>query len=79
MPVTKFVVDRTYTARSIGDSNCIWSVRIISRTAKRVEFKIGDEPGSHKKGIHVYEGVEKVFFLGKYSMAPMISADKEAV
>jgi len=74
MEVKKFEIGKTYTTRSICDSECIFSFEVIKRTAKQLTLKHGDEV--FKRGVSMYEGSEICFPLGKYSMCPMITANK---
>ena len=73
----KFEVGKTYWMRSICDSNCIWNVKIIKRTAKTIMVDIDGEKETKRKKIDVYNGVEFIFPLGQFSMCPMLNADKE--
>lgn len=65
----KFETGKTYTTRSICDYNCIFSITVAKRTAKTITTTDG-------KTLRVGErdGVEQVFHLGRYSMAPCIRA-----
>jgi hypothetical protein len=57
------------TARSICDHNCIWTARVIKRTAATATVEID---GNIKRcKIHNHEGKEFIFALGQYSMAPV--------
>jgi hypothetical protein len=70
----KFEVGKTYQTRSIGDHNCIISVRIVKRTAKTVTTSEG-------KTFRPYidtEGREVVKPWGSYSMSPIVRADDTA-
>lgn len=68
----KFEIGKTYYTKSICDSNCIFSNKIIDRTAKTVTLD-----NNKKLRIYVYEDVERIKPLGNYSMCPVYSADKE--
>lgn len=70
----KFQVGHTYNTRSICDYNCIFSYRVMRRTAKFVTFY--DSMGTTKRvGVKVDEnGNEWVLPSGSYSMAPVIRA-----
>ena len=70
--MNKFNVGTTYTTRSIGDHECIFSFTVISRTAKTVELK--SRFGTKKRKIFIYDGRECVMPVGSYSMAPMLKA-----
>lgn len=70
--MTKFQVNKTYTARSIGDANCVFEFTIIARTAKRVTINLRGE--RVKRGIFIYDGVECFRPFGNYSMAVVVSS-----
>jgi hypothetical protein len=73
--MTQFQVGRTYWTRSAHDHGCGFFFDIIARTAKTVIVNNGDRVTKH--GISVYNGVEQFKPFGSYSMAPIISADKQ--
>lgn len=66
-----FEAGKTYSTRSICDSECIISVTITSRTAKTVKTGNGKT-----LRIGTYDGAEFVKPHGSYSMAPIISAGR---
>lgn len=71
--VAKFEVGKTYTCRSICDYDCIFSYKIIARTAKRLTIEKAD--GSIvKRGVTIYRDAESCAPDGRYSMCPTISA-----
>lgn len=72
--IKKFQVGQTITSRSVCDSNCIFSLEIISRTEKTATVKIKGEKELKRCKIHLSDGVEKMYALGSYSMAPVFSA-----
>lgn len=62
---------QTLTSRSIGDHECIYTLRILSRTANRATFEQDGKVAVTK--IHANE--EGEFLMPKrYSMAPIYSA-----
>jgi hypothetical protein len=67
--MTKFETNRTYTTRSICDSECMIDVRIVKRTAKTVT----DDSGKTYR-VKEFGGVETFKPWGSYSMAPIIRA-----
>ena len=72
----KFQVNKTYSTRSVCDHNCIFSITVLSRTAKTIKIKDLHDSNSVKTlRISEWEGVEQVKPLGSYSMAPIIGAD----
>ena len=71
--MNKFHCGTEYTTRSICDSECVFTVNIIRRTAKSVWIK--DMNGETvRRSIQVVDGCEQFFPYGKYSMAPVIKA-----
>jgi hypothetical protein len=63
--------DTTLTARSIGDYNCIYSLRVISRTAKTATI---DYDGKIRRAkIKTYGDIEYIR-PENYSMAPSFYA-----
>jgi hypothetical protein len=72
-----FKTGKTYTTRSIGDHNCIISITVDSRTAKTIKAKINGENKTLR--IKERDGFEFVMPWGNYSMAPIISCEKEGV
>jgi hypothetical protein len=64
-----FKIGETYSTRSIGDINCIFSITVEKRTAKTLTTTDGKV-----LRIRVYNDVEEVMPLGRYSMAPIIHA-----
>lgn len=80
--LTKFEVGETYATRSIGDHECIYSFKIIRRTAKSVWIPstkaMGPDKGglTERRGLSSYNGVESFSPFGTYSFSPTITADK---
>lgn len=72
MDPIKFKIGATYTTSSVCDSNCIFAITVVSRTAKTIKTvdKRG-EPRTYRTS--VYAGAERVS-MGSYSMAPGFSA-----
>ena len=68
----KFETGKTYSTRSICDSECIFSFEVLKRTAKTLTLKHHGE--TFKRGIYMYEGREHCRALGYFSMCPIISA-----
>lgn len=62
----------TLTAKSIGDSNCIWTAIVIERKGNFITALINGKVV--RKKVNVYNGEEFVYLLGKYSMAPTFRA-----
>lgn len=68
-----FNVGQTYSTRSIGDHDCIYSFEILKRTVKSVIIRVDGQ--DRRKGLYIYEGVEQFKPHGTYSMCAVISAD----
>jgi hypothetical protein len=66
-----FQIGKTYSTARFGDFT------VISRTAKfvTIENKWGE---TSRVGVRTWQGVEKALPLGRYSMAPVIMADRVA-
>ncbi len=63
----------TYSTRSVGDYNCIFSVTIASRTKSTITTTDGKKFGIAKKETE-WNNAETIFPMGRYSMAPAIKA-----
>ena len=74
---TKFQVGKTYYTRMIGDSNLRVTAEVISRTAKTIRARVDGESEVKTFRVSEYRDVEQVKPYGSYSMAPIVSADKE--
>lgn len=74
--ITKFEAGKTYRCKSIGDSNCIWNVYVIKRTAKFLTVKVDGDREVKRAGVNVWNSEETCHFSGKYSMAPSIRAGR---
>ena len=73
----KFEIGRTYTMRSICDHECVWAFKVVSRTASTIT--IVDEHGEKLnrkiiKTVSEWNKAETVYPLGRYSMAPSLTA-----
>jgi hypothetical protein len=67
-----FKIGQTYTARSACDYNCIFSFKVLKRSAK---FLTIEHNGDTKRvGIKQSDHGEWALPLGRYSMAPVINA-----
>ena len=67
-----FEAGKTYTTRSICDSDCIYSAEIVSRTAKTVKAIVDGELKSFR--LFIFDNTECFRPFGSYSMAPTIRA-----
>jgi hypothetical protein len=70
--IKMFEVGNTYTARSICDFNCVFSFQVIKRTAKTIT--VNGEGKIRNLRPYIYNGAEQAMPLGRYSMAPVITA-----
>lgn len=72
--MTQFQTGKTYSTRSIGDYDCIFSFEVIARTAKRLTLSYRGK--TFQRGVYNLDGVERCKPMGTYSMCPVISADR---
>lgn len=72
-----FEIGNTYSMRSACDHNCVWTYEVVARTAQMVTLTDGKETIKCRinKKISEWNKAETVFPLGRYSMAPVLSAD----
>ena len=73
--MTKFEINKTYEMNSVCNNDCKWIYTVLNRTNKTILIQGHGEIMT--KRIHVYDDIERVRPLGKYSMSPVLSADKE--
>lgn len=76
--VQKFQIGKTYSTRAACDWDTIYSWTVIARTTKTVTLK--DRHGEiSKRGVKAdYDGTSEACYPdGKYSMCPVIKADRE--
>ena len=74
-----FEPGRTYLGRSICDSECIYRMTVLRRTAKTITVSMEHREGTKTLRPYLYRDVESVMPNGRYSMALTISADRVAV
>lgn len=72
----KFETGKTYMMRSVCNYDCVWTAEVVKRTAKTVTLLMDGETKNCR--VREYEGVEEVMPLGRYSMAPVLKADRVA-
>lgn len=74
--MTKFEIGKTYSMRSICDHNCVWSYKVINRTACTISFYDGKKTVCCRivKRDSAWNKAETVYPLGQYSMAPSLCA-----
>ena len=70
--MTQFQIGKAYFTRSICDADTIIRVTVSKRTDKTIVTDLGD-----RLRVKVWNGVEQVKPWGTYSMAPIVSADRE--
>lgn len=75
----KFEIGKTYTMASPCDRNCVWTYTVTKRTTKTITISDGTETKICRVNAQVSEdrNAETIFPLGRYSMCPALSADKE--
>jgi hypothetical protein len=72
--MTKFQIGKTYITRLACDLDCILQFTIVKRTDKFITFT--DWQGKQSRaGVFQIDQVEHCFPTGRYSMAPVISAN----
>lgn len=82
--MNKFEIGKTYTMRSSGNQDCIWTYMVIARTAQTITLK--DMSSNFReqskapqrfrinKQVSVYRNAETVYPLGQYSLCPSLTA-----
>jgi hypothetical protein len=71
---TAFEAGKTYSTRSLCDYDCIFRFSIVRRTAKTITFTYHGQ--EQTRGVRIRDGVERCLPLGRFSMAPTITADR---
>ena len=81
----RFQVGHKYYMRSACDYNCIWVYEVVARTEKTVKLLPDNDrnkpPFTCRISIGGIAGkkAETVRPLGRYSMAPVLAADRECI
>ncbi len=76
--IKKFEIGKTYYDHSACNHDCIFSYTVVRRTAKTLVLR--DQFGEiRRRRIFLSGNVENVMPQGSYSMAPILSADRELV
>ncbi len=71
----KFEVGKKYSCRSLCDYNTVFDYTVISRTAKQIT--ISTMGGVTKRGVKLdSDGSEMCYPEGRYSMCPVIKANR---
>lgn len=68
-----FVVGKSYSTRSAGNHECVFSWTITARKGQMLTLKDADGAVSRRKVLSNEEG-ELCFPMGKFSMCPVIRA-----
>lgn len=79
MRIKQFVEGREYATSSICDHNCIYRFKVTRRTAKSVWITGSQVSGPTRRTIHVSDDSEFIFPHGRYSMAPVLRANRDAL
>jgi hypothetical protein len=74
--IARFEAGKGYTARSIGDSECIFTIAVISRTEKTAVI-IDNEDHKRRVKIHIGRDGGEYIMPERYSMAPVFRAERE--
>ena len=76
--LVKFEVGKTYSTRSACDWDTIFSYTVVARTAKTITIE-NKHLHRSKRGVKAdYDGIaEACYPEGRYSMCPVIKADRE--
>lgn len=69
----QFQVGKTYSTRSICDSECVYSFQILKRTEKCVWINRNGKPTRRTVRVD-RDGVESIDPHGRYSMSPVLRA-----
>lgn len=72
--IALFKIGETYSTRSACDHDCIYSFKIVRRTAKQITFLYHGK--EETRGVREYGGEEVCSPFGRYSMSPTIHAGK---
>ena len=72
----QFRVGVSYATRSIGDHDCVYKFKILSRTPKTVEVEVHGK--IVRRGVKVRDDIEYFKPFGTYSMSPTIRATGRA-
>ena len=74
--IKRFEVGKIYYTRSVCDQNCVLRIKVVGRTEKTIKWIMLDKCKKVVKVARpfIYDGMEHFCPLGRYSMAPVISA-----
>ncbi len=74
----KFEIGKRYSMHSPCDTECIWTYKVIARTASTITLQ--DTHGQTQKcrvRVSPVFDAESCTPLGRYSMSPILTAEKE--
>ena len=71
---TQFIAGQSYCGSFIGDHEITFTYIIERRTQKTVWIREASSSQIERRKVHHYNGVEKIYPCGQYSMAPILSA-----
>ena len=74
----QFTVGQQLAARSASNYDCIFRFTVVSRTAKFVTLR-EDTGETRRVGVKVWDGAEWCEPFGRYSMSPILRADREGL
>ena len=75
--VKRFEVGKKYYMRAICDDDIVSHFEVVKRTEKTITIKDIDNQKESRRKIYIDESVETVCPYGNYSMASVLSADRE--
>jgi hypothetical protein len=78
-PLVRFKVGEVYSCRSICDYDCVFRFVVESRTKGTVTIRVPGALTAKRRKVRIWNGVEQIDPLGRYSMSPILSADKVAL
>jgi len=71
----RFEIGVTYYTRSICDHDCVMEFEVLSRTNKTIVIS-SNITGVKRVTVYEFKDSENAMPLGRYSMAPVIIADR---
>jgi hypothetical protein len=72
--MVKFQVGKSYSCRSICDWDCVFTYHVTHRTAQTITIR--SEGKCARRKIRMRDGVEEIDPKGRYSMSPVLRADR---
>lgn len=73
----RFTVGSRYYCRSLADHECVWRFTVTGRTTHTVTI-VADadtDTDTQRRRVRDWQGVEQLDPFGRYSLAPVLSAD----